>query len=209
MNDGPEGMVVYERDSDRRGVVTSVNYSNNFLTVQWDDGARGLHLVNNLRSEKVYLEQQQEQRMKQMALKPEQAVLGAVVYAAGKEAPLRKGKIAGPIDNSHGNNLVIVEWTEGWGVGQLNKMQLNALLSEADGLAETTRLVAEKEKLEREYEQVRTECGSKLAKAAQLIREAATLADSKGADLQEMYDETRDLERAMEAAGWRTSSWHC
>lgn len=205
MHDGPEGMVVYERDSDRRGVVTSVNYSNNFLTVQWDDGARGLHLVNNLRSEKIYLEQKQEQRMKQMALKPEQATVGAVVYLAQKQAPLKRGKIVGPVDNKHGNNLVIVEWDD----GGLNKPQINSLLAEEAGKAEEQRLLEEQARFEQEYEQVRTECGSKLAKAAQLIREAATLADSKGADLQEMYDETRDLERAMEAAGWRTSSWHC
>jgi hypothetical protein len=205
MNDGPNGMVVYKRGTERRGVVTSTDYSQNILTVRWDDGGNGLHHVGDLMSEKLYLEQVTEQRMKQMALKPEQAVVGTVVYQASKQAPLKRGKIAGPYDNSQGNKLVIVEWSD----GHLNKMQLGQLLSESDGIREEQRLISEQERLEREFEQVQTECSSKLNQAAKLVREAAALAKAKGQDLQEMSEATSDLEYAMEAAGWRTSSWHC
>jgi hypothetical protein len=205
MNDGPNGMVVYKRGTERRGVVTSTDYSQNILTVRWDDGGNGLHHVGDLMSEKLYLEQVTEQRMKQMALKQEQAVVGAVVYQASKQAPLKCGKIVGPFDNSQGNKLVIVEWND----GHLNKMQLNTLLSEADGLAENKRLLDEQERLEHEFEQVQSECATKLQQAARLVREASTLARSKGQDLQEMSEATYDLENAMESAGWRTSSWHC
>lgn len=205
MNDGPTGMVVYRRGTNRRGVVTSTDYTQNVLTVKWDDGGNGIHHVGDLMSEKLYLEQQQEQRMKQMALKPEQAVIGAVVYKAAKSAPLQRGKILAGLDNTHGNNIVVVEWDD----GHINKPQINGLLSEADGLAENKRMLEEQERLEREFEQVQSECASKLQQAARLVREAAALARAKGQDLQDMSEATSDLEYAMEAAGWRTSSWHC
>ena len=205
MDNGPNGMVVYWRGSDRRGVVTSTDYTQNVLTVKWDDGVNGIHHVGSLMSEKLYLEQLTERKMKEMALKPEQAVVGAVVYKAAKSAPLQRGKILAPLDNTHGNNLVVVEWDG----GQINKPQLHNLLSEADGLKENARLLEEQERLEREFEQVQSECASKLQQAARLVREASTLARSKGQDLQEMSEATYDLENAMESAGWRTSSWHC
>lgn len=205
MDDGPNGMIVYKRGTDRRGVVTSTDYTQNILTVRWDDGGNGLHHVGDLMSEKLYLEQLTEQRTKQMALKPNQIVIGAVVYKAAKSAPLQRGKILAGLDNTHGNNIIVVEWDD----GHINKPQINGLLSEADGLAENKRLLEEQERLEREFEQVQSECASKLQAAARLVREAATLARSKGQDLQEMSEATYDLENAMEAAGWRTSSWHC
>lgn len=205
MSDTPNGMVVYRRNTDRRGVVTSTDYSQNVLTVKWDDGANGIHHVGDLMSEKLYLELKQEQRMKQMALKPDQATVGAIVYKVAKQAPLQQGKILAPLDNTHGNNLVVVEWQG----GQINKMQLHMLFSESDGLKENQRLVEEQERLEREFEQAQVECASKLSKAAQLIQEAAKLASSKGTELREMYDETRELMRALDAGGWSTSSMTC
>jgi hypothetical protein len=205
MNNGPTGMVVYKRGTDRRGVVTSTDYSQNILTVRWDDGGNGCHHVGDLMSEILYLEQANKRRLNQMALKPEQAVVGTVVYLAQNEAPLRRGKIVGPLDNTHGNNVVIVEWDN----GDLRKPQIRDLLTEADGLAENKRLLEEQERLESEFEQVQSECAAKLQQAARLVREAAALAKSKGEDLQEMSEATYDLEYAMYAAGWRTSSWHC
>lgn len=205
MNDDPKGMVVYKRGTDKRGVVTSVDYTGNQLTVRWDEGGNQLLHVSSLMSEKLYLEQLTEQRMKQMALKHEQATVGATVYRVAKSPSLQRGQIIAPLDNTHGNNLVVVEWDG----GHIQKMQLNLLLSEADGVAENQRLTEEKERLEREFQQVQSECATKLQQAARLVREASTLARSKGQDLQEMSDATYDLENAMESAGWRTSSWHC
>lgn len=140
-----------------------------------------------------------------MSLKPNQVTVGAVVYLSSTQAPLKQGKILAPLDNTHGNNLVVVEWHG----GQIQKIQCHMLLSEADGAAENQRLLAEQEKMEREFELVQTECAAKLAQAAKLVREAGKLAQSKGQDLLEMYDATRELERAMGDAGWNTSSWHC
>lgn len=205
MSDTLRGMIVYHRVSHSRGTVTASNQFTGMIAVQWDDGTRQLINVQELMSEKLYNELKQEERANNMALKPEQAVIGATVYAAGNTAPLAKGKIASPIDNTHGNNIVIVEWSD----GRLDKRQLKSLLSEVDGIAENQRLQAEKDRLEAEFTKVEEACKEKLAQAAKLISEAAELASNADVDLQEMYEATRPLERAMENAGWRTSSWGC
>ena len=206
MSDMVRGMVVYHRDSLKRGVVTASNQFTAMLAVAFDDGTRELLHVSKLMSEKLYNEIKEEDRKNQMALKPEQAIIGAVVYQAATRAPLRKGKIAGPLDNAHGNNLVIVEWSD----GTLAKWQIKALLSEVDGIAENQRLLDEQAEVEREFEEAKEAIGKKLAAATKLINEAATIASEKDVDiLGSMYEDTRELEYAMENAGWRTSSWHC
>ena len=205
MSDAVRGMVVYHRKDHKRGKVTAGNQFTGMIAVQWDDGTRQLINVQELMSEKLYNEIKQEERANSMALKPEQAVIGATVYAAGNTAPLAKGKIASPIDNTHGNNIVIVEW-EG---GRLDKRQLKSLLSEVDGIAENQRLLDKQAQLEAEFAKVEEACKEKLAEAAKLINEAAAMASDADVDIQEMYEATRPLERAMENAGWRTSSWHC
>jgi methionine synthase II (cobalamin-independent) len=171
------------------------------IAVQWDDGARQLINVQELMSEKLYNEIKEEERLTLMGIKAEQATIGAVVFASGHKAPLAKGKIAGPVTG----NIVIVEWDD----GRLDKRQLNSLLTEVAGSAEDKRLQDEAERLEKEFAEVEQVCKTKLQQAAQLVREAAKLADAKNVDLQDMHEATHDLEYAMEAAGWRTSSWHC
>lgn len=136
-----------------------------------------------------------------MSIKAEQCAIGTVVYLSGMGAPLAKGKIAGPVNK----NVVIVEWSN----GRLDKRDIKSLLNEVDGLAENQRLLDEQERLEKEFAELEVTLTDKLAEAAKLINEAASMAESKGKDLQDMYEATRPLERAMENAGWRTSSWHC
>ncbi len=64
--------------------------------------------------------------------------------------------------------------------------------------------------LEKEYEVVAKQVRAKLAEAGKLIKEAHKMAKKAGADsLAEMYDATDPLESAMDACGWRTSSWNC
>jgi methionine synthase II (cobalamin-independent) len=194
-------MVVYHRKDHRRGVVTAGNQFTGMIAVQWDDGTRQLINVQELMSEKLYNEIKEEERLTLMGIKAEQATIGAVVFASGHKAPLAKGKIAGPVTG----NIVIVEWDD----GRLDKRQLNSLLTEVAGSAEDKRLQDEAERLEKEFAEVEQVCKTKLQQAAQLVREAAKLADAKNVDLQDMHEATHDLEYAMEAAGWRTSSWHC
>lgn len=205
MSEQVRGMVVYHRGTLKRGKITASNNSTGMVAIAYDDGTRELVHVTSLMNEKIYREKQEEERVNSMALKPEQAIIGAVVYASGTKAPLQKGKVVSPIDNTHGNYTVIVEWEN----GRLDKRQIRSLLFEVDGIAENQRLLDEEDRLEREWLQVEQECSAKLAEAAKLVREAAVLAESKGKDLQEMHDATYELERAMGDAGWRTSSWHC
>lgn len=200
MSDTVRGMIVYDRTSRERGVVTAGNQTTGMIAVQWDHGGRQIVHVSSLMSEKLYIEFLAEESRNNMALKASEATLNSVVYQAGKSAPLTRGKIGGPLANS----LVIVEWDN----GHISKVDIKHLLSEVVGLAENQRMVDEAERLEREFAQLESEVSSKISEAAKLIREAAALASSKNRDLQDM-DSAYELENAMEAAGWRTSSWHC
>lgn len=204
MSDTLRGMVVYHRVSHSRGAVTASNQFTGKIAVRWDDGSKQILDVSELMSEKLYNQFKEEERASNMALKPEQCVLEAIVYRAGNTAPLSKGEIAGPLVDGP-TPSVIVEW-EG---GQILRVGINALLSEVDGIAENQRLLDKQAKLEAEFVRVEEACKAKLAEAAKLVNEAAALASDADVDIQEMYDATRPLERAMENAGWRTSSWHC
>lgn len=195
------GMVVYHRDSLKRGQVTASNQFTAMLAVAWDDGTRELLHVSKLMSEKLYNEFKQEEKAQEMALKASEATLGVVVYQAGHAAPLARGKIAGPLTGT----VAIIEWDD----GRLAKMDIKYLLNEVTGIAENQRMQDEQAKLEEEFARVEESVKDKLAEAAKLVNEAAKLASDADVDIQEMYDATRPLERAMENAGWRTSSWHC
>lgn len=201
MSDAVRGMVVYHRTDYRRGKVTAGNQFTGMIAVQWDDGSKQILNVNELMSEKLYNELKEQERAKNMALKPEQASVGTVVYQAGHAAPLAKGKIAGPLNGT----IAIIEWDD----GRLAKMDIKYLLNEVTGIAENQRMQDEQAKLEEEFARVEEIVKEKLAEAAKLVNEAAKLASDADTDIQEMYDATRPLERAMENAGWRTSSWHC
>ena len=198
MSDVVRGMVVYHRQDHRRGKVTAGNQFTGTIAVQWDDGSRELLHVKELMSEKLYNE---EERSNKMSLWPIEVTLGTVVYQAGHAAPLARGKIAGPLNGT----IVIIEWDD----GRLAKMDIKHLLSEVKGIAENQRMLDEQSQLEEEFARVEVAVKDKLEEAAKLINEAASLASDAGADIQEMYDATRPIERAMENAGWRTSSWHC
>jgi molybdopterin converting factor small subunit len=199
-------MVVYHRQDHRRGKVTAGNQFTGTIAVQWDDGSKQILPVSELMSEKLYNEFKEEERLEQMSIKPEQCVIGTIVFLNGKSLPLRRGTIVGLVTpHPTPGDIVIVEYDD----GRIDKTAIKSLLSEVDGLAEQTRLEEVGRKLEEEFAKVEAECTAKLNEAAELIREAGKLADDKGVDLQEMYDATRGIERAMDAAGWRTSSWHC
>jgi len=64
--------------------------------------------------------------------------------------------------------------------------------------------------LEKEYEDIAVQVRAKLKEAGSLIKEANKLAKKAGADsLADMYDAIDPLESAMDACGWRSSSWSC
>jgi hypothetical protein len=89
--------------------------------------------------------------------------------------------------------------------------------STAKGITMDTKLLlpeaemkAKFSELEKEYEKVAVQIRSKLTEAGKLIKEANKMAKKAGVDsLAAMYDATSPLESAMDACGWRTSSWGC
>lgn len=201
MGEEIRGMVVYHRTTLKRGKVTASNQFTGLIAIQYDDGEKNFAHVSELMSEQVYQDLEQEKREKEMALKPEHAVIGATVYRTGSTAPLKKGKVAAPPSN----DVVIVEFDD----GALLKVALKHLLSEVDGIAENQRLYDEQNRLEREFEEAQAEVEEKLSAAAKLINEAAAIADRRNVSIMDMSDATYELECAMDNAGWSTSSWHC
>lgn len=201
MGENIRGMVVYHRGTWKRGKVTASNEFTGMVAVAYDDGTRELAHVSSLMSEKIYQEKLEEERELKMSLPAAEATIGAVVYQKSKSPPLRRGKIAGPLNGS----ILIVEWDD----GSLSKHELRFLFNEVTGLAENQRLLDEQDRLEREFDNAKSLIAEKLEAAAKLINEAAVIANDKNVSIVDMYNETRDLERAMGNAGWNTSSWGC
>lgn len=65
------------------------------------------------------------------------------------------------------------------------------------------------DKLRESYDKTEGEIEQKMKEAAKLIKEANKLAKKTGHELAEMYDVISPLVGAMDASGWRTSSWGC
>jgi hypothetical protein len=64
--------------------------------------------------------------------------------------------------------------------------------------------------LEKEYDAVAKEVRAKLTEAGKLVKEANKIAKKAGVDsLADMYDAVDPLVDAMDACGWRSSSWSC
>lgn len=150
-----------------------------------------------------------------MALKNTDCVMGTAVALNERVLPLKRGHVAGPVTtHPTAGEVVIVEWPANWGANTLQKVTLRSLLNEEDATKleaelqiEADAAKAKQDKLEAEFQQTAKEVSKKMKAAAKLIREASDLA---GGNLQDnFYEATRELERAMDEAGWSTSSWHC
>lgn len=114
--------------------------------------------------------------------------------------PKKRGVVLGNNLKS-GPDLLVVEWED----GSLDKVRASN--------------VKEALTLEQEFELAKTSINSKLAQAAALILEAAKDAETAGSSLLEYEDdyssyptsefEIDKIRRAMDQAGWNTSSWYC
>jgi uncharacterized protein (UPF0210 family) len=93
--------------------------------------------------------------------------------------------------------------------------------------------MSEKSQIEKDFEEVVDQVNEKLREAAQAVREAQKIAETKGFSVMTLresdyrpsryvninsdddyYDldlafASRELEQAMAVAGWRPSSWNC
>lgn len=63
--------------------------------------------------------------------------------------------------------------------------------------------------LEKEFKEAEKEIKVKMKEAASLIKEANKIANTTGNNLAEMYSSVSSLVAAMDASGWRSSSWGC
>lgn len=153
-----------------------------------------------------------------MALKNTDCTMGAKVALDQRLLPMKRGVVAGPVTtHPTAGEVVIVEWPADWGANTLQKVTLRSLITDAEAnkveaelQVEADKLKAKQDKLNAEFEATSKEIAKKLKAAAKSITEAGNLADKAGKDLTtDFYDATRELERAMDGAGWSTSSWHC
>lgn len=115
--------------------------------------------------------------------------------------PPRKGTVIALTDDP---NKVVVEWDKGWSSAksEVAKVDVSGLMLEAAAAAEFDRLSAEFEKVEEAIRLVVQESADKLT-------EAMKMASAHGEELAELHEAVYPLLRAMDSAGWRTSSLHC
>lgn len=63
--------------------------------------------------------------------------------------------------------------------------------------------------LEAKFKEVEKEVKGIVTTAAKSLRDAQKIAKKAGFSLSDLNDAIYPLENAMDACGWRTSSWHC
>ena len=94
---------------------------------------------------------------------------------------------------------VFVSWIEGDRTGEEEEVDIEVLS-----------LASEQAALDKEFKVVEKQIKEKLKEAGKLVKEAHKMAKAAGArDLASMYDAVDPLVDAMDASGWRSSSWGC
>jgi len=140
-------------------------------------------------------------------LKKENCTMDLVVGLDAKTLPVKLGIIVGPVTiNPTAGEMVVVEWEGGY----IQKVTLRSLITGDEANKLQVELQATKDKLEYEFQLVAQQVAEKLEAAAKLIEEAGTIATKSDKNLtSDFYQETLQVEAAMEKAGWNTSSWYC
>lgn len=94
---------------------------------------------------------------------------------------------------------VWVKWIEGERSDEEEEVSLKVLSLES-----------EKDSLEKEFKAAEKVIKEKIKEAALIVKEANKMAQKAGArSLQDMYEAASPLVDAMDASGWRSSSWGC
>jgi hypothetical protein len=94
--------------------------------------------------------------------------------------------------------------------GKQKSLSIEPATMDSKMLMPEAEIKAKFSELEKEYEVVAVQIKSKLTEAGKLIKEAHKMAKKSGADsLHDMYDAVDPLIDAMDACGWRTSSFDC
>jgi hypothetical protein len=121
-----------------------------------------------------------------------------------KEVPLRydpdgDGLCVGEVTDVSVKGKITVKWDHG-----------STYVVEASELLPEEELKNKWSELEAEFNEVEAQVKVKVKEIAKGIREANKLAKKTGRNLADMYDVVYgDLYRAMDEAGWRTSSFGC
>lgn len=98
---------------------------------------------------------------------------------------------------------VFVKWDTSWKNEDANKpIDAKDLMLESERQKEDSRLEAEFQALEKEVK-------AKVQAAADLLKEAGTMAGKQGQNLADMYHAIIPLLTVMDESGWRTSSFNC
>ncbi len=120
---------------------------------------------------------------------------------------IRRGFTGTPgnvLSHDAASGLYLVEWDKAY------YAKTTTITKEpASALKLLTVAQAEQSKLDAEFAEIESQCREKLAAAASLISEATAIANSKHTSLQDMYEATSPLMRALDDAGWSSSSMGC
>jgi hypothetical protein len=111
----------------------------------------------------------------------------------------------GEVLNITDKGLVLVNWDRDY----LNTNSHYSSPQDPSTLMLEVDVKATLSKLESEFEATEKLVKEKLKEAAKSIREAQKLAKKTGRNVSEMYEAYGTLYNAMDAAGWRTSSFGC
>lgn len=136
------------------------------------------------------------------------------------EGEYSDGPVFGKVTEVLANGKVVVFWDDDYlndhevlyneRTGKEKSKKSKGVTMDAKLLLPEDEMKAKFSALEKEYEIVAVQIRAKLTEAGKLIKEAHKMAKKSGASsLAEMYDATDPLENAMDACGWRTSSWNC
>lgn len=108
----------------------------------------------------------------------------------------------GEVIDFNGASQVVVQWDNEFMNPKYSTQPISVLLYEDE-------MKARHSAIEKEFDKVSTEIRAKMKEAGKLLREANKLAKKQGQQLADMYDATDPLYSAMDACGWRTSSFDC
>lgn len=134
------------------------------------------------------------------------AVAGSRVGFEHYKGTYGKGRTVAPItQRPDGVEVVVVEFDN----GDLRKIEVHKLLTEAQVDEHVGRQRAEKERIEKDFRRVSEEVKLKLNAAAQLVREAQKLAETVHREAANCGDASDEFQEALDNSGWYHSSAVC
>lgn len=134
------------------------------------------------------------------------AAVGSRVGHEHYKGAYGKGRTVAPItQRPDGVDVVVVEFDN----GQLQKLEVRTLLTEAQVDEQLAHLKAEKTRIEKDFKRVSAEVKVKLNTAASLVREAQALASTIHREASNCGDASDDFQSALDDSGWYHSSAQC